>query len=238
LRHPADGEAWKAFDSRYPDFASDPRNVKLGLASDGFNPFGNISTSHSIWPVMLVPYNLPPWMCMKQLYFMLSLIIPGPNSLGQNIDVYLAPFVSELKELWEVGVQTFDITTKKKFTMRSALMWTINDFPAYGDLSSWSTHGWKACPCCRHATKSTWLTYEKKWCYMGHRRWLSTEHQWKKNKRSFDGMQEIEGAPEVPDDDEIMRQLEVVVKQARIGEKLPKDEVDWKRRSVLYDLPY
>ena len=52
LRHPADGEAWKAFDSRYPDFASDLRNVRLGLASDGFNPFGNMSTSHSTWPVM------------------------------------------------------------------------------------------------------------------------------------------------------------------------------------------
>ncbi|GKB04490.1 RNA-directed DNA polymerase [Tanacetum coccineum] len=39
LRHPADGLAWKAFDARYPKFASDPRSVRLGLASDGFNPF-------------------------------------------------------------------------------------------------------------------------------------------------------------------------------------------------------
>ncbi|GLT55145.1 hypothetical protein SLA2020_282930 [Shorea laevis] len=39
LRHPADGEAWKSFDERYPQFAFDPRNVRLGLASDGFNPF-------------------------------------------------------------------------------------------------------------------------------------------------------------------------------------------------------
>jgi len=32
LRHPVDGEAWKAFDSRYPVFASNSRNVRLGLA--------------------------------------------------------------------------------------------------------------------------------------------------------------------------------------------------------------
>jgi hypothetical protein len=153
LRHPTDGEAWKAFDSRYPDFASNPRNVRLGLASDDFNPFGNMSSSHSTWPVMLVPYNLPPWMCMKQLYFMLSLIILGPSALEQNIDVYLAPLVSELKELWEVGVQTFDVTLKKYFTMHSALMWTINDSPTNGDLSGWSTHGRKTCPCCRHETQ-------------------------------------------------------------------------------------
>jgi hypothetical protein len=56
---------------------------------------------------------------MKQSYFMLSLIIPGPSAPGQNIDVYLAPLVSELKELW---VQTFDVTLKKYFTMRSTLM--------------------------------------------------------------------------------------------------------------------
>ena len=37
LRHPADGEAWKSFDARYPDFSSDSRNVRLALSSDGFN---------------------------------------------------------------------------------------------------------------------------------------------------------------------------------------------------------
>jgi len=238
LRHPADGEAWKAFDSHYPDFASDPRNVRLGLASDGFNPFGIMSSSHSTWPVMLVPYNLPPWMCMKQPYFMLSLIIPGPSAPGQNIDVYLTPLVSELKELWEVGVQTFDVTSKKYFSMRSALMWTINDFPAYGDLSGWSTHGRKACPCCRHETQSTWLTYGRKFCFMGHRRWLPPDHPWRRNKRRFNGAQELGGPPEFPDGDEIMRQLDGVVNRAKTRQKLPPGEVDWKRRSVLYDLPY
>jgi hypothetical protein len=63
----ADGEAWRAFHTLDPDFASDPCNVRLGLASDGFNHFGNISKSHSIWPVMLVPYNLPR-MCMNNLF--------------------------------------------------------------------------------------------------------------------------------------------------------------------------
>jgi hypothetical protein len=92
---------------------------------------------------------------MKQPYFMLSLIIPGLSAPVHNIDVYLAPLVSELKELWEVGVQTFDVISKKYFTMRLTLMWTINDFSAYGNLSGWSTHGHKACPCCRHQTQST-----------------------------------------------------------------------------------
>lgn len=96
LRHLADGEAWRTFDTLHPNFASEPRNVRLRLASDGFNPVRNMSTSHSTWSVMLVPYNLPPWMCMKQLYFILSMIIPGPTSLEMNIDVYLQPLILEL----------------------------------------------------------------------------------------------------------------------------------------------
>ncbi|CAM8879424.1 unnamed protein product [Rhodiola kirilowii] len=40
IRHPTDGEAWKKFDSDFPEFASEIRNVRLGLAIDDFNPFG------------------------------------------------------------------------------------------------------------------------------------------------------------------------------------------------------
>ena len=39
ISHLADGEAWQDFDQVYPDFAKDPRNIRLGLATDGFNPF-------------------------------------------------------------------------------------------------------------------------------------------------------------------------------------------------------
>jgi hypothetical protein len=115
LRHLADGEAWKSFNNLHPDFSSDNRNVRLGLTSDGFNPFGNMNTSHSTWPVMLVPYNLPPWMCMKQSSFILSLVISGPKSLRMDIDVYLQPMIKELQELWNVRVSTFDVSRRKIF---------------------------------------------------------------------------------------------------------------------------
>ncbi|XP_038978295.1 uncharacterized protein LOC120108694 [Phoenix dactylifera] len=35
LRHPADSSVWKAVDDRHPEFASDARSVRLGLATDG-----------------------------------------------------------------------------------------------------------------------------------------------------------------------------------------------------------
>ncbi|KAL6909850.1 hypothetical protein ACP4OV_001509 [Aristida adscensionis] len=138
LRHPADGEAWKDFDRRYPEFSADARNVHLGLASDGFNPFRNMSSKHSTWSVMLVPYNLPPWICTKQTSLILSMIIPGPDSPGNDIDVYLQPLIDELLQLWG-GVETFDASSQKKFSLRAMLLWTLNDFPALAYLYGWST---------------------------------------------------------------------------------------------------
>ncbi|GJT46966.1 pyruvate kinase [Tanacetum coccineum] len=97
MQHPVDGGAWKKFDTKYPDFAKEPRNVRLGLAADGFNPFGNLSQAYSMWPVILTTYNLPPWLCMKESSFMLTLLIHGPKSPGKDIDVYLRPLIEDLK---------------------------------------------------------------------------------------------------------------------------------------------
>ncbi|GJV80093.1 reverse transcriptase domain-containing protein [Tanacetum coccineum] len=49
MQHPVDGRAWKKFDTMYPDFAKEPRNVRLGLAVDGFNSFGNLSQAYNMW---------------------------------------------------------------------------------------------------------------------------------------------------------------------------------------------
>ncbi|CAA7029746.1 unnamed protein product [Microthlaspi erraticum] len=99
-----------------------PEMLRLGLATDGFNPFGAMSTSYSIWPVLLFPYNLPPWIAMKQSSTILSMIIPGKQMPGNDIDVYLQPLIKELKELWDDGVQAFDASTKEMFCLRAALM--------------------------------------------------------------------------------------------------------------------
>ncbi|CAM8892135.1 unnamed protein product [Rhodiola kirilowii] len=130
--HPSDGESWKHFDSCYPDFAAETRNVRLGLCSDGFNPFRNNTKSYSCWPVMVTPYNLPPWMCMKTRFMWLTIMIPGPTNPKKRIDMYLRPLIDDLKLLWNVGVDTYDVNRKLNFKLRAALMWTISDFPAYG----------------------------------------------------------------------------------------------------------
>ncbi|XP_017985270.1 PREDICTED: uncharacterized protein LOC108663891 [Theobroma cacao] len=76
LKHPVDGKAWQHFNRTHDLFAMEPRNVRLGLCSDDFNPFGSTAKPYSVWPVMLCVYNLPPWMCMKQQYTFLNMVIP------------------------------------------------------------------------------------------------------------------------------------------------------------------
>ena len=142
------------FDTKYLEFSSKPHNVRLGLATDGFNPFEIMSTTHNTWPVMLVPYNLPPWLCMKRSSLILSLVIPGPKSLRIAIDVYLQPLVEELRELWDVGVEAYDASSKNVLQLRATLMWTVHDFPIYADVSGWSTKGKFVCPCCASETDS------------------------------------------------------------------------------------
>ncbi|XP_066324074.1 uncharacterized protein [Miscanthus floridulus] len=73
MSHPADGEAWKEFDMREPTFVDDSRNLRLALATDGFNPFGNMSTQYS------------------------------PKSPGKDFDLFLEPLIEELLDLWKGG---------------------------------------------------------------------------------------------------------------------------------------
>lgn len=207
LRHPTDGEAWKDFSARFPSFSADARNVRLSLASDGFNPFRNMSSKHSTWPVMLIPYNLPPWICMKQTSLILSMIIPGPDSPGNDIDIYLEPLVDELLQLWE-GVETYDASARKKFSLRAALLWTLNDFPALAYLYGWSTGGKYACPSCATLTKSFRLKKGGKFCYMGHRRWLPRDHKYRELNSQFDGTEEKEIAPKTLNGTSVLRMLE------------------------------
>ena len=242
LRHHVDSVAWETIDRTYPLFASDPRNIRFGLSTDGFNPFQDRSTTYSCWPVILVIYNFPPWLCMSKENLMLSLVIPGPKQPGNEIDVYLAPLIEDLQELWLKGVEVFEEFSKTRFNLRAILMWTIHDFPAYGNISGWPTKGKCACPLCRGDTCSEWLPYSKKFAYMGHRKFLSPAHPLRSKKQWFNGLPENGGCPRVGTGDEIYLEVnEIVTKWGKLGKKRKRNDDAcsslWKK-SIFWDLPY
>ena len=142
LRHLVDSQEWKKFDLKHREFALEPRNVRLGLATDGFNPFGNMNNKYSIWLVLLISYNLLPWLVMKEPCFMMSLLVLGSNPLGNELDVFLRPLVDELKKLWEDGARTYDASCGMHFQMCAALLWTIYDYHGFSNVSEWRTEGY------------------------------------------------------------------------------------------------
>ncbi|XP_040362000.1 uncharacterized protein LOC112165422 [Rosa chinensis] len=255
FRHPADSLAWKDFDQKHTNFSGDIRNVRLGLASDGFNPFRFMNIVHSTWPIILVPYNLPPMMCMKQPFIFLSVLIDGPKAPGDKIDVYMQPLIEELKELYEDGVETFDAFNNEMFKMHAALLWTINDFPAYANLSGWSTKGEFACPSCNSESGYQRLKFGKKASYMTHRRWLPYDHKYRANSRSLNGNTEYRRKPKTLSGADLLAQLEsngvlteykredlerrkVLGVQKPDNDPLMKKKHNWKKKSIFYELPY
>lgn len=84
LHHSSDYLQWKKFDSLFPNFGIEPINIRLGVSTNGMNPYGTLSSIHSSWTIVLVTYNLSPWLCMKGKYIKLSMMISRPKQLGNT----------------------------------------------------------------------------------------------------------------------------------------------------------
>jgi hypothetical protein len=87
-----------------------------------------------MWPVFVVPYNLPPWECIEESNFMMDLLIPGPASPGKDFDQFLEPLVEDLLELWSI-MRAYDGLSGKMFNLHAAVLWCIHDYPAFSTLS-------------------------------------------------------------------------------------------------------
>ena len=170
---------WMEFDNKWSDFSQYPRNIRLGLALDGVNPFSDKGTKWSTWPVFLINYNLPPWLATKPFFLMLSLIIPGKKSVtSDTIDTYLEPLYDELMELWK-GIETIELLMDGhsiKFTLRASLLFTIHDLLAYDTLNGLNVQGYHGCPCCKFQDFVRHSRSLHKCIYCGHRAYLKMDH--------------------------------------------------------------
>lgn len=251
LSHPSDAKAWKHFNTGHPEFAREKRNVYLGLCTDGFSPFGMSGRQYSLWPVILTPYNLPPDMCMQREFLFLSILVPGPKHPKRSLDVFLQPLIEELKHLWYNGVESYDISSRKNFTMRAVLMWTISDYPAYGMLSGWTTHGRLSCPYCMNRTDAFQLKHGRKTSWFDcHRRFLPIYHSYRGNKRLFKRNKVVRTpAPVYLSGEELEAQidyygaLETVIQGGNwhTPAHMPDgygEHHNWHKKSIFWDLPY
>ena len=118
------------------------------------------------------------------------------------------------------------------------MLWTINDFPAYGNLLGYSVKGYFACPICGENTCSKRLEYGWKICYMGHRRFLPQAHRFRKQKKAFNGEAEHVRAPKPLLGAEVLDSLLGVEVVLGKGRRPSNTEGVWKKCSIFFDLPY
>ncbi|XP_010233350.1 uncharacterized protein LOC104583235 [Brachypodium distachyon] len=186
LTHLSDGEAWKDFDRKYPEKAAEPRNVRVAIATDGFNPFGMTSAPYSCWPVFVIPLNLSPGMIMQRKYMFLALIIPGPEYPGKNIIVYMRPLMEELKRGWGEGIMVYDKATKTNFRMDIWFQFSIHDHPGGSILCGKGLQGKLMWPHCRIDLEFYRLAHGRKYCCFDlHRRFLPPNHPFREDKKNF-----------------------------------------------------
>jgi hypothetical protein len=128
--HASDGVAWTHFDSIHHEKAREARNVRVALATDGFNPYGMMAATYTCWPIFVIPLNLPPGVFFQRQNILLSLIMPGHP--GNNMGVFMESLIDELVRAWEERVWTYNRATKTNFKMHVWYQYSLHDLLAYG----------------------------------------------------------------------------------------------------------
>lgn len=135
---PLKGDGGKPLGIKYFE---DPRDVALGLSTDGFTVHG-----FTFWPLIIFLYNLPPTIRFLLQNILALGVIPGKPVL---IDTFLWPF---LQEIWKLasGVPAFDILSSQNFLLRAFLILIFGDIPAIAMLMRMKGHNGispcRACP--------------------------------------------------------------------------------------------
>jgi hypothetical protein len=123
-------------------FFEDPRDIALGLSTDGFAPFRR--RKKTCWPLLLYNYNLPPEIRFHLEYVLCLGVIPGPNK-PKDFDSFLFPAVEELLQL-AFGVRAFDVAQSELFALRAYLILVFGDIPAMSMVMCIKGHN-GFCPC-------------------------------------------------------------------------------------------
>jgi hypothetical protein len=123
-------------------YFSDDRDVALGLATDGVNPWQRRKST--FWPIILYNFNLPPEERFHDENAICVGEVPGPEK-PKDMDSFLYPLVQELLKL-SVGVRAFDVVEKEIFTLRAYLITIFGDIPAVSMLLRMKGHNARS-PC-------------------------------------------------------------------------------------------
>ncbi|KAK4393977.1 hypothetical protein Sango_1868500 [Sesamum angolense] len=122
-------------------------------------------------------------------------------------------------------------------------MWTVNNLPAYGMVSGWSTAGNMGYPDCIDDTRAFHLQYGRKACYFDcHRQFLPKHHSYRRNKKAFTkNCVENKVARTRLTGDQILERVANISPAVEMPLSLPDgygSDHKWTKKNILWDLLY
>ncbi|KEP44948.1 transposase family Tnp2 protein, partial [Rhizoctonia solani 123E] len=121
------------------------RDIAYTVMLDGVGLFENpTDPKSSCWPIMGQNLNLPASQRAKLRNLIPLGVIPGPNQ-PKDFDSFLLPFVEEALEQAR-GVETYNVTTGKNFTLRAHPVIISGDMQAIKHVTQMKGPGGKS-PC-------------------------------------------------------------------------------------------
>jgi Transposase family tnp2 len=127
-------------------YFSSPRDIALGLSTDGFAPFKHRKST--AWPLILFNYNLPPETRFQKGNIIGLGAIPG-HKKPLDADSFAWPALVEFLRL-QIGVRAFDVEADEFFLLRAYLILVFGDIPAMSMLMRMKGHnGFSPCRMCK-----------------------------------------------------------------------------------------
>jgi len=90
-----ESETWKEWYSSNGIFKGECRGLSFAICMDGLNPFAHKKNVYSMWPIFLIPLNLPHHMRTTSGSMMFMGLIPGPQE-PKSTDPYLDILVDDM----------------------------------------------------------------------------------------------------------------------------------------------
>jgi len=114
----------------------------------------------------------------------------------------------------------------------------INHFHAYGNLLGYNVKGHKECPICEEDITSQQLKHGRKTTYLRHKRFLRSNHPYRRFKKDFNDHQENDSPPTPFTGVEIYEKVNNIHHTFGNSKKKSSMTNIWKKKSIFFNLPY
>lgn len=128
--------AWKEWYGEDGIFHGDRRAISFAICTDGLCPFAHEKNTYTMWPIFLIPLNLPHRLRSNSGSMMLTGIVPGPKE-PEDLDPYLDLIVDDIHHLNKLKMH--DGLNDEEFELQANILLHVFDY--VGQTKVFKMHG-------------------------------------------------------------------------------------------------